>query len=211
MNSSDVDKLLIDYAEGILTPEQKIKLEELLYVSPEMRNDLKLIQFAMTELRSVSGEKVPEHYFTNFLPRLREKIDTKIQYQYKFIPFWAKTIISPMMVIMLVVSLFSLYQILKPEHYVSPLYSVVKDMDVSDLDEAFHNTANFETEATLVPAGEANYKNQLTEKKLTKAVMNTDMLGLNQRYENIINDRQIIAQLDESEIETIVERLNLVQ
>ena len=211
MNSIDLENLLIDYAEGIATPEQKLEVEALLRKSHETQIDLMLIQTALSVLQSVPEEKLPEHYFTNFLPHLRNKIDEKESFKFNFIPQWAQFFVTPVMSVMLMVSLISLYQVMKPEQYIPPLYSIVKEMEVTELNDALHNIGNFDNDTPLAPVGGTNYRSQITENTLNTSVLNRDILASNFQYENIINDRQILSQLDEKDIEIIVDRFNFVQ
>ena len=81
--------LLVELREGTISQEEREVVERHVATCVGCTEDLKLIDQAFEALRNVEDEEVPTHYFTNFLPRIRERLDRQPARASGFVlPLW---------------------------------------------------------------------------------------------------------------------------
>lgn len=206
MNRNELYGLVIEYAEGTLDASRKAEVEKLLLDNPELRNDLESIRLAFGELQHEQEMKAPEFYFSNFLPRVRERIEEDSRFTMQFIPSWLQPIIVPAVILIVLLSFAGLYESLKPEHRQSPVYSIVNEIEPSKIDEVTDYLAGFD----LSIPGRTTHSELLAE-NFDQTLFADDIIASNTLYENVMYDNQILSQLEENDIEYILEQLKSVQ
>ncbi len=205
MNENKVHERLIDYIEGNIPHEEKVEIESLLKKSPQMQNELDLIQAVFTELRHTSDENVPTHYFTNFLPRLRERLESGKIHSPFFIPEWYRLFTTPLVVSAIVLLIAIMYQSFKPEELYSPIYSMVNNMERAEINSIVDDTPDFisspgiirNTENLLGDISNAN----VIESKFTEELLVLDVSSYQSEHE-------LISDMGDKEIEQVLDRLD---
>ncbi|MDD8018455.1 MAG: hypothetical protein PHP42_08780 [Bacteroidota bacterium] len=211
MKHDEAFELLIEYAEGTLDDSRIKEVEKMLLEFPERRGELELLRHAFDELQKNEDTDIPSHYFTNFLPRLQDKIHQGTESKFQFIPSWLQTAIAPLVVLCIISSLVGLYQSLKPDEFSSAIYTIVKDIDQNQIDEATKMLTLFDNETNIAGAVEKTTRTQLPDKYLNQKLFTKDILASNTLDENIINDRQILSQLEDVDAEYILDQLHAIQ
>ncbi|KPL02848.1 MAG: hypothetical protein AMJ90_04675 [candidate division Zixibacteria bacterium SM23_73_2] len=70
-------KLLVDFYEGNLAPEEKERVEKHLQVCPQCRLEFEEIENTFEVLKSEKSEEPEEIFWTNFVPEVRKRIEGK--------------------------------------------------------------------------------------------------------------------------------------
>ncbi len=197
-------ELLVEYAEGTLSAERKTEVEIMLKQSPALLRELEIIQSAFQGLQNAPDEEVPKHYFTNFLPRLRQRIDSGENYSRWFVPQWIQSVLAPTMAAVIVISIVSVYQSFKPEVIQSSIYSLVNQLEQNEISSIVDDVSNFESTTGIIRSAETIVTNlsnsDAVNSKLNEELLSTDMLT----YQT---DSELIDQLEDQEIEQALERL----
>jgi hypothetical protein len=127
MNAEERQSKLIEYAEGTLPKEQTADVEAWLNQSPDARKDLEIIHSAFRQLNDAPAGTVPDHYFTNFLPLLRQKIEHGRSRTIWTIPEFIERLIRPAMVVVGLILFVTAYRSFEPQQSVSPLYDLMRE------------------------------------------------------------------------------------
>jgi hypothetical protein len=198
MKQNKLQELLIDYAEGTLDPVQKQHVENILRDSSDAQRDYDAIRCAFAELQKVENDQVPNFYFENFVPRLNETISKKKEKSLFILPAWIYKAALPFAAVMITISIFGLYNILNPAQQEN-----LADLNLKDIDQSKLGEIIFFKDAINLP--------QLSSTEIDQDLIAEHIVPTSGLYENAISDRQILSQLDDSQIEYIVDHLNSIQ
>ncbi|MFA5832264.1 MAG: hypothetical protein WDA22_02200 [Bacteroidota bacterium] len=188
MKSKELHEVLIDYVEGTLSTEKKNEVDLMLTASPEMREEIELLKETFTVLQTEEVSPVPEHYFTNFLPQIREKIDNGENYTFWSIPEWIHSFLRPVMAAIVILTLYGLYYSFNPESISSPIYSLVSEFEQNEITMLME-----ETSALTLSTAE-----NLLDTKVSDELFGIDA----STYQT---ENEVFALLEEQEAEQVVE------
>jgi len=205
MNENELHESLIDYVEGNISPEQKVEIESYLATSPQMQNELDVIQSALNELRSISDENVPPHYFQNFLPRLRERLDAGKVRIPLFIPEWFHVFAAPAAVLVFIFSIMTMYQSFKPEELQSPLYSMVNDMERSEINSIVDETSAFGSTPGIIRSVE-NLFSDISSVKIAELKLTEDLMVLD--VSSYQTENELLSDMGDQDVEQILDLLD---
>lgn len=199
MTHNKLRQLLIEYAEGTLDSAGKTIIESELKKSSSLRNELAELKSAFEALQQNDDAHVPDHYYTSFLPRLREKLDRKSSFTVLLFPSWVQRVAVPATVAAICLILFGVYNLLKPEEPSQVLASIVRQSQQDELEQLISESTPFSTVPSVASSSNAHMNSQI----LAKEVLSSSSL-----YDNVVSDTQILAQLDDQDVEFIVNQLN---
>jgi len=208
MLNDELKILLVEYAEGALDSSRKKVVEEQLKDSAELRRELQLIQNAFAQLLAVEGQQAPPHYFSNFLPRLREKLSHKRIGFWEAIPLRLKRSWVPAGAVLLIGIGIGLYYLLNPARGHQQLYEIVKEINQTDLDDVISNESLADSEPLFTTNVENVVRTALVESDFSRNILESEVLASGSLYDNVVNDGQILSQLDDDEVEIILSKLN---
>ncbi len=205
MNEIEMHERLIDYVEGNISPAQKAEMESLLKKSPQMQNELDDIQSALNELRNVADENIPPHYFSNFLPRLRERLESENVHFPLFVPEWFRLFAPAAVVLVFVLSVITMYQSFKPEELQSPIYSMVNEMERAEISSLVDETIDFGSNHGIIRSVE-NFVGDIStesefESKLTEGLLVFDVSS----YQT---ESELLSEIRDQDVEQILDLLN---
>lgn len=204
MNETELHEHLIDYVEGNISPEQKIEMESLLQQSPHLQIELDLIQSALDGLRDTSDEDVPTHYFSNFLPRLRDRIDSRTIQMPIFIPEWFRLFAAFSVVSAIVFSIGIMYQSFKPEELHSPIYSMVSDMDRAEINSIADETTEYGSNSGINNSIE-NLIGDVPNASVIESKLTEDLLVFD--ISSYQSEHELLSDMGDKEIEQVLDRL----
>ncbi|HTY10775.1 MAG TPA: zf-HC2 domain-containing protein [Bacteroidota bacterium] len=118
MSNMDCDKiqgLLVGLREGTISQEEREIVERHTAACPQCTADLTLIDEALEALRNVADDTVPNHYFTNLLPRVRARIeqDSRKRIPIAF-PAWLQRFLAPASAGAVLASMIGMYFLFSP-------------------------------------------------------------------------------------------------
>ncbi|MDP1676932.1 MAG: hypothetical protein Q8L88_08700 [Bacteroidota bacterium] len=205
MNENELHERLIDYVEGNILPEQKAEIESYLTKSPQMQNELDIIQSALNELRSISDENVPTHYFSNFLPRLRKRLESGKIHLPMFLPEWVRVFAAPVIVSVLVFSMIIMYQSFKPVELQSPIYSMVNDMERAEINSIVDETVDYGTILGIIRSVE-NFSGDISNVSSIESTLTEDLLVLDvSAYQT---ENELLSDMGDQDVEQVLELLD---
>lgn len=143
MDCDKVHLLLIEKQEGVISPDDEKRVNDHLLTCLRCVEDDRLISETFEHLRGVAEEDLPTHYFTNLLPRVRQRIDARSgSWPGIALPDWIRRVIAPASSFAVVGCMIALYVFLNPtvEPANSHLEQIVAGVPKDDLDgvaEAF--------------------------------------------------------------------------
>ncbi len=138
MKCDETSPLLVELKEGTISVENRALAERHLATCAKCSADLVLISGAFEALRVSVDEEVPTHYFTNLLPRVRQRLDERNAKKFGFaLPEWARRIIAPASAIGVVVSMVALFTLLNPTYDTtqSHLLQIVSQFPKDEIEE----------------------------------------------------------------------------
>ena len=189
MNVDERHEALIEYAEGTISGGRKEEVDALLANSYELRNELELLRSVFQELQNEDEGSVPEHYFTNFLPKIRKKLDAGAEYSYWSIPGFLQSFLQPALVVIIMVSLYGLYQTFNPDLSPSPIYALVNEFEQNEIMALVNESSSYASNNEVV-----------FETKLPN-----ELFGI--YASNYQTENEMFSLLDEHEAEQVVERI----
>lgn len=205
MNEIEVHERLIDYVEGNISPEQKAEIESFLTKSPHLQNELDNIQSVMNMLQNVAEENVPPQYFSNFLPRLRERLkSTNIRFPL-FIPEWFRFIAQPAVVLLFVLSVTVMYQSFKPEEIQSPIYSMVNEMERAEINSLVEETVEFGSTQGIIRSVE-NFIGDISNDSVVESKLTEDLLVFD--ISSYQTESELLSEIGDQDVEQILDLLN---
>lgn len=117
MKCDEVSPLLVELKEGTVSVENQALAEQHIATCAKCTADLVLIGGTFETLRASVDEEVPTHYFTNLLPRVRQRLDERDLKKFGFaLPEWAQRMIAPALAIGVVISMVALFVLLNPTY-----------------------------------------------------------------------------------------------
>ena len=190
MKIEELHELLIEYAEGTLPADRKMEAETLLSATPELRHDVEFLQSTFRNLQSDEPGSVPDHYFTNFLPRVREKLEKGVEYSHWSVPQMLQSLFQPAVAVMIVVAMAGLYRSFSPETAPSTIYTLVNEIEQNEI-SAFIN--------------EASPISSSTSENIFVAKLPNELLGIDPS--NYQTENEVFALLEDQEAELVVDRI----
>ncbi len=136
MKHKEITQHLVDYCEGALTGELRDEIERHLAECAACRGELALLQTAFEALQHEPGLDVPAHYFTNLIPKIRQRIDAGEKRRIGFaLPAWIGSSVRPLAAMLVLGAVAVLFRILGPASTAaSPLEELVSQVPPSDVD-----------------------------------------------------------------------------
>lgn len=196
MNNNEIHQFLIDYAEGTLDESGRQRVEEELKKSHQLRHDLDLLRSTLDLLQQQEEGSLPAHYFTNFVPRLRARLDDRKMFNRFSIPAWMQRFAAPVSAVIITVSMFGLYYLLMPDPSLRVLSSIVQEAEQAEVEQLIANSTP--VGSTITIASTPSVDSQIiAEEILVSASL----------YDYVVSDSQILSQLEEQDLELIVQRL----
>ena len=117
MKCDEISPLLVELKEGTISVENQTLAEQHIATCAKCRADLVLIGGAFEALRVSVDEEVPTHYFTNLLPRVRQRLDERDVKKFGFaLPEWAQRMVAPASAIGVIISMAALFVFLNPTY-----------------------------------------------------------------------------------------------
>lgn len=190
MNAEERQALLIDYAEGMLPKEQAAEMESFLAGSPEAREELAVIRSAFQQLNDLPSGSVPDHYFTNFLPRLRENLERGNGRRQWNIPAFMEWLIRPAMMAAGLFIFITAYRSFEPQATSSPVYDLVSEFAQDEINALLN-------EPLLVDVG--------SDDDAVNIPLSSEAFGADVSQYQTEND--LSASLEEQDLEQVVQRL----
>ncbi len=190
MNGNDRKELLIDYAERTLPKEQWKEVESIIDAHSASRSDADDLRAAFEALQQLPNEAVPDHYFSNFLPRLRSRIDRGDRYRVFSIPRFADSFLGPGLATAVVLAMVTLFVTFSPDSELSPLYQFIREAEPNEITFVISElpvVGTVPSEYVTVPSLDAEY-------------FEIDAISIQ-------SEKEMIASLDETELSMVLDRL----
>ncbi len=205
MNYNEAHELLIDFAEGTLPAERRAEVEEMVKRTPQLQKELEIIRSAFAGLHTVPVDIVPEHYFTNFIPRLRQRIGSgEIQTTWN-IPHLVQSLMAPAAVVAIIVSLISVYRSFEPEEIRSPVYPLVNQLEQNDLNAIMEGRSDFEPVVGIVNGTGAGVVINAADIDVVNLNLNEELLS--DDHSPFQSESELVGHMDDHEIEQLLERM----
>ncbi len=192
---------LIDLAEGLLDSDRRTELEDAMRRFPEMQREFDELRTTMDLLQQHEETPPAPQYFQNFIPRLRDRLDNGAVHGHGWIPSWLVPIAAPVVTVIVIGVITVLYSALNPDTGENILYSIIRQADQSELDNADTYPLNKyydDIEYTLIDAETAVEQTLIAGGITISQTLN----------EFEINDERMMTQLNEQEVDVIVAYLN---
>lgn len=139
MDCDRIQYLLVGMREGTIAQEEREAVERHVATCARCANDLQLIDEAFESLRNVEDENVPTHYFTNLLPRIRERIDRHSESTPTFaLPLWVQRFLAPVSAGAVLVCMIGMYILFNPMADMEQFHlkEIVSELPKEDIDGA---------------------------------------------------------------------------
>lgn len=128
MKCRDVEPMLVDLADGTLSPEEKALVDDHVAHCAGCAMDVALLKETFAVLRTEVQELPPEHYFSNLLPKVRLRIDAKERPWGFAFPAWIGKMTAPLTVSAMALVVVALFRAFEPGDEHSPLRSIVEQI-----------------------------------------------------------------------------------
>lgn len=132
MKENDIHILLLEYAEGTLSSEQRERVEEALRSSKDLRSEYESIKLALSSVGSLDDPHIPTHYFSSLLPSIREKMDEQRHKRF-FIPLWIEKLVMPAGTVAVIAILVLCYFAFQPTQQNEIMYQTVRNAQEEDI------------------------------------------------------------------------------
>lgn len=204
MTNDSIRGMLVDYAEGILDSEIRIAFEEQLRKSPELQAELATIRATFEILQRQEEVKPDIHYFNNFVPNLRQKIERGNQFPLFMIPSWLSPAVAPAAAIVIVVTMALMYFILQPGSENAAFRSMIRFAERIEIDDASSFAAtplvtfNDDMLASIFISADS---------RDDRSLLPSAMFSMRDLDEFAISADQIVSDLHDQEIDIIVTQL----
>ncbi len=190
MNAEQTYELLIAYAEGSLSAEQRQAVEEMLSRSPELQNDLEMITLAFDSLHVEQPPAVPEQYFANFTAVLRRNLAARAENRRRSIFGMLDALLKPAWAAAVVVCVITLFRLFEPPQSQPGIYSLVRGFEE-------HEIVSVVDESSVIAAAAAE---SVLEQKFP-----VESLGVDPSVYS--SESEIFALLEENEAELVIAQL----
>jgi hypothetical protein len=115
MDCDKIQYLLVEMGEGAISPEEQKLVDRHVATCARCAKDLRSIGEAFESLRNVKSEEVPTHYFTNFLPRIHQRLEQRPEQPLGFaLPVWVQRFLAPASACAVLASMVVLYSLFSP-------------------------------------------------------------------------------------------------
>ncbi len=141
MSNMDCDRiqyLLVGLREGTISQEEREVVDRHVATCVRCTNDLNLIDEAFESLRTVEDEEVPTHYFTNLLPRIRQRLEQQPEHALGFaLPLWMQRFLAPISAGVVLACMIGTYILFNPmaDTMQSHLREIVSELPKEEIDE----------------------------------------------------------------------------
>jgi len=138
MDCENFRHLLIEKQEGSISPADAKILDGHLATCGRCREDFELIGASFDALRNVRDEDVPNHYFTNLLPKIHRRIDEGSRgFAGIALPSWVQRFLAPGSAAAVLGSIVGLYFLLTPafDPSMNGLHLLISEVPREDLDQ----------------------------------------------------------------------------
>ena len=149
MSNMDCDRIqyfLVGLREGTISQEEREAVERHVATCVRCTSDLHLIDDAFDALRNVDDEEVPTHYFTNLLPRIRERLEEQPEAASGFaLPLWMQRFLAPVSAGAVLASMIGMYILFNPladttQFHLREIVSEFPKEDIEEVAESVSST-----------------------------------------------------------------------
>jgi anti-sigma-K factor RskA len=190
MKRNELLDRMIDHAEGTLSAEQAAELDALLDRSPGLREEMRTIRAAFAHLNSAPQDTVPDRYFSDFLPRLHERL-VKSSAGFRWsLPSFTEWLVRPVLTAAGILLFVTAYSSFDPQPASSPLYDVVKEFAQEELTAVVNDPS-------VIITGNEEGSSELT---LESGVFGDDDA-------QVQTENDLSSLLEEQELEQVVKQL----
>ncbi|MGA9406936.1 MAG: zf-HC2 domain-containing protein [Bacteroidota bacterium] len=140
MDCDKIQYFLVGLREGTLSPEEREMADNHVAACARCGEDLKVIDEALESLRNVDNEEVPNHYFTNLLPRIRQRLEQRPERAFGFsgfaLPAWMQRCLAPVSAGAVLSCMIALYILCNPiaDTTQLPLKEIVAELPREEVD-----------------------------------------------------------------------------
>lgn len=204
MRTDTIRGMLIDYAEGTLDRESRIAFEEQLRQSPALQRQLASIRSTFERLQQQEEPILAGHFFNNFIPCLRQRIEQGERLSRFTIPSWLSPALAPVAVMVILASMVTMFFVLQPDTDESSYRNVIRYADLIEFDDASSFAAtplailNDDLFASIYVA---------TEDPDDRSLFPDGLFSMLMLNEYAISADQIVTELHDQEIDQIVTQL----
>jgi hypothetical protein len=211
MKCLDVTYLLVELADGTITPEDRTAVEHHLSACASCASDAELLQHTFAALRNVPEEPPPAHYFNNLLPRIRTRLEKGNRPWQIAVPVWLNKVLAPLAVTGMAVVMVGLFHLFQPTDDFMPLRNILGQVPADDIvnivsaeNEPFESNFGINSSTKILDA--APNPNLVADR------MRADLLAGELPYQqtdlNIVNDESSLDGLDEDAVSQVLTRMN---
>ncbi len=140
MDCDEIQYLLVGLREGTISPEQREVVDRHIATCARCIKDLELIDEAFESLRNVENDEVPNHYFTNLLPRIHQRLEQRHERALGFsafaLPGWVQRFLAPVSAAAVLSCMIALYGLFNPiaDRMQLPLREIVSELPKEEID-----------------------------------------------------------------------------
>lgn len=195
MHTRHVHLDLVDYLENNVDEAAQYRISEHLRKCERCREDMETIASALSGLKSVSAESLPQAYFTGFLSRVRESLEKKSEKNIRWNPrivYVTAPVLSIMVFIFLLLKapLPDQPQILKES-----IMSIIVNLSPDDIAEVMGSQLHGEV---MLEAENPQAYNLLLKKQFNASKVVKDAL----------DDKSVSPSLNENDYQVVIESMN---
>ena len=214
MKCDEISPLLLELVEGIISPGNRLLVDQHVRTCTRCTADLALIGKAFETLQTSAAEEVPSHYFTNLLHRVRRRIDEQPSEKFGFtFPEWAQRLLAPVSAIGVVASFVALYVLLNPanDSMEFQLTQIVSQFPKEDI-EAVVDMANYSPVIARTAELHRGVLEMLPNPSLVTRQLDRqlvdDEFNYGDRLSTFLAADITFEDIDDDEVESIIDRLN---
>ena len=140
MDCDEIRYLLVGLKEGTISPEEQELVVRHTATCARCAQDLKAIDEAFGSLRDVTDEEVPSHYFTNLLPRIRQRLDEQpgglVGFSGFALPVWVQRCLAPVSAGAVLSCMIAMYILFNPaaDYGQLPLREIVAGLPKEEIE-----------------------------------------------------------------------------
>ena len=140
MDCDEIQYLLVGLREGTISPDEREIVDRHVATCARCTQDLQSIDEAFESLRNVENEETPNHYFTNLLPRVLQRLEERPERALGFsgfaLPVWVQRCLAPLSAGAVLSCMIALYILFNPvaDTAQSPLREIVAELPKEEID-----------------------------------------------------------------------------
>ena len=222
MKNDELRGLLIEYVEGTLDPLHRTVVEDYLRSSKTAREEYEMLRSAFASLRNIQEPHVPQFYFNNFLPHLRERIESEKKKSFlsrmlsafdtiKIFPNSA-SIYSYIGTFFVLISIVAAFELFHPNPQTSHLISLVadaKEEDVAQFSEEVGSIAGKNESVQVENLAEIIHIQNLEHRMHQILFASDDLLTTLQSTSSYADIEPVVAALNDEEMNLVMEKLDI--